>query len=73
MYRLAVALEDPDALDLAQAWGRRHPVDRIRLASFQARAALCDDPAARDALWREAEQCDSRLVAEAAREERARL
>lgn len=64
--RVAVATGLDEALDLAERLGRRHPSDRLRLASYEARALLCEDLAARDELWREAESAGSRLLARAA-------
>lgn len=70
--RCAVGPGAAEALDLAQHFGRTHPSDRIRLASFEARAmALIADAA--DALWREAEACGSLLVAREAIARRARF
>ena len=60
--RVAVAGQSAQALDYAQWVGAHHPSERLRLASFEARAGLLDE-AARDALWREAERSGSRLVA----------
>ncbi|MEE4288165.1 MAG: transposase [Erythrobacter sp.] len=68
--RIAVAGGSEEALDYARWVGAHHPSERLRLASFEARAAQLDE-AARDALWREAENCGSRLVAEAAKARRA--
>ena len=64
--RIAVGLGGAEALDLAERFGRRHPSDRLRLACFEARAALAGAEEA-DAIWREAERCGSRMVAEEAR------
>lgn len=66
--RTAVASGSGEALDLAQWIGRTHPSERLRLASFEARAGVADD---RDALWREGELCGSRMVAAVAKERRA--
>ena len=71
--RTAVATGLPDALDLAEQFGRYHPSDRLRLASFEARAMLCVDDAGRDALWSSAETCGSRMVSETARQKRAEI
>lgn len=68
--RVAVASGSGEALDFAGWVGRTHPSERLRLASFEARAARCAD---RDALWREAERCGSRMVAAIARERRAQI
>lgn len=58
--RTAVASASDEAAEFAQWVGRTHPSDRLRLASFEARAGVAEDT---DALWREAEMCGSRLVA----------
>lgn len=69
--RCAVGLGGAQALDLAENFGRHHPSDRLRLASYEARALLLDGHEA-DALWREAEASGSRMVAsEAAARRRA--
>lgn len=68
--RIAVASGSPDALDYAEQVGRTHPSDRLRLASFEARAALSGDAASIDAIWREGELSGSRLVAAVARQRR---
>jgi len=68
--RVAVASGSEEALDLAEWVGRTHPSERLRLASFEARAAGGGDP---DAVWREAERCGSRMVAAIARERRTAL
>ena len=67
--RCAVGLGGKSAIDLAQHFGRHHPSDRLRLASYEARAGLGGDT---DALWREAELSGSLMVAkEAAARRRA--
>ncbi len=71
--RVAVASGSASALDYADWAGRQHPSERMRLASFEARAAMLYDPAEADALWREGELSGSRMVAGAARERRAEL
>lgn len=71
--RVAVASGAPSAWDYAEWVGARHPSDRMRLASFAARADLIDDPAEVDALWRAGEMSGSRMVAGAARARRAVL
>jgi hypothetical protein len=71
--RVAVGLGSSEALDLAERFGRTHPSDRMRLAAWEARAAVMPDQAARDALWREAELAGSRMVAMEARRRRAAL
>ena len=71
--RVAVASGAGSALDFAEWVGAAHPSDRMRWASFEARAGLIDDPAAEDALWRVGELSGSRMVAGAARMRRAVL
>jgi len=71
--RVAVASGAPRALDYAAWVGQRHPSERMRLASFEARAQMLGDPAQVDALWRAGEQSGSRMVAGAARLRRAAL
>ncbi|WP_296718297.1 transposase [Erythrobacter sp.] len=71
--RVAVASGADSALEFAEWAGAAHPSDRIRLASFEARADLLDDPADEDALWRAGELSGSRMVAGAARARRAAL
>ena len=73
MVRLAVALGLDEAHDLAERFGRRHPSERMRLAAFEARALAAADECGRDAIWREAEACGSRLVAGEAMRRRALL
>lgn len=68
--RTAVASGSEDALDFAEWVGRTHPSDRLRLASFEARAGLLGEPDARDGLWSEAECSGSRMVAETAKRRR---
>ena len=70
--RCAVGLGGDAARDLADHFGRHHPSDRMRLASFEARAMLADAAGA-DALWREAEKSGNRLVAHEARLRRAAI
>ena len=70
--RIAVGLGGAEALDLAERFGRHHPSDRLRLACFEARAATVE-PSEQEAIWREAERCGSRLVAEEARMRRRAL
>lgn len=60
--RCAVGLGGAEALDLAENFGRTHPSDRLRLATYEARALLLEDAEA-DQLWRQAEACGSLLVA----------
>jgi hypothetical protein len=70
--RCAVGLGGEEAIDLADHFGKHHPSDRIRLASFEARATLTIGAAA-DGLWAEAESSGSRLVAEEAKKKRQAL
>lgn len=71
--RVAVASGAESALDFAEWVGARHPSDRMRLASYEARADLLRDPAAADALWRKGELSGGRMVAGVARARRAAL
>jgi len=71
--RIAVGLGSGAALDLADRFARQHPSDRMRLACWDALAAVLPDSAARDVLWGEAETAGSRLVAREARSRRAAL
>lgn len=71
--RLAVGLGGAEALDMAERFGRIHPSDRLRLACFEARAMVAENAPAADAIWREAERCGNRLVAEEARSRRRAL
>jgi hypothetical protein len=71
--RIAVASGADSAQDYAEWVGAHHPSDRLRLASFAARAELCGDPAASDAVWRAGELSGNRMVAGAARARRALL
>lgn len=71
--RIAVGLGGAEALDLAHRFARQHPSDRMRLNALDALASAAPDPAARDALWREAEDMGSRLVAMEARVRRDEL
>ena len=68
--RVAVASGADSARDYAEWVGAAHPSDRMRLASFEARAQMLDDPAEADTLWRAGELSGSRMVAGAARERR---
>ena len=65
--RVAVGLGAPEALDLAETFGARHPSERMRLASWRALAARAEGEAGRDLVWRRAEVSGSRLVAAEAR------
>lgn len=60
--RIAVGLENPEALDLAENFARRHVSERMRLVALEAQAGILgqDD---REALWRRAQCSGSRLVA----------
>lgn len=71
--RVAVASGTASARDYAEWAGRHHPSDRMRLASFDARAQMLGDPADIDALWRAGELSGSRMVAGAARARRAEI
>lgn len=71
--RCAVGLGTSEALELAESFGKRHPSERLRLVSFEARAMLCEGSCERDALWRDAELSGSRLVAAEAAARRRRL
>ena len=73
LIKVAVGLGSEEALDLAHRFACRHPSDRMRLACWDALAGELPDAAARDALWRDAEQSGSRLVAMEARARRAEL
>ncbi|MDJ0977048.1 MAG: transposase [Erythrobacter sp.] len=70
--RVAVASGTHEALDYAQWVGTSHPSERLRLASFEARAGLMASAEA-NAVWREGEACGSRMVATVARLRRAGL
>lgn len=71
--RVAVATGSDEALDFAEWVGRTHPSDRLRLASFEARAAQCDTGQGEDALWRRGEANGSVMVSAIAKERRAQL
>ena len=71
--RCAIGMGTQDALELAEDFGRRHPSDRLRLATFEGRAGLLCDVEARDELWRTAERSGSRLLAGEAKLQRAAL
>ncbi len=68
--RVAVGLGAPEALELAETFGARHPSERMRLASWRALAARAEGEAGRDLVWRRAERSGSRLVAAEARGQR---
>ncbi|MEM6266279.1 MAG: transposase [Pseudomonadota bacterium] len=69
--RVAVASGTDEALDFADWTGRTHPSERLRLASFEARAARASDPADTDRIWQDGERCGSLMVAAIARKRRA--
>lgn len=71
MLRLAVALGDAEAIDLAGFIGTDHADERMRLHAWEALAARAEDPRACDDVWRRAEKSGSRIVADAARKRRA--
>lgn len=71
--RTAVASGSGDAMDFADWVGRSHPSERLRLASFEARAGQSPDLEARDAIWRDGELCGSRMVAAVARSRRGAI
>lgn len=71
--RVAVATGLEEALDMAERFGRSHPSDRLRLASYEARALLHEDAASRDELWRDAEVSGCLMLEKVAREKRAAL
>ena len=71
--RIAVGAGHAEAIDLAAEFGKTHPSDRIRLASYEARALAAGDAASRDALWREAELSGCRMLVETARQKRIDL
>lgn len=68
--RVAVGLENPEALDLAENFARSHVSERMRLVALEAQAGICSS-AERDDLWRRAELSGSRLVAGEATRRRA--
>ena len=71
--RIAVATGNADALDLAERFGKSHPSERLRLATYEARSLCLDEDAKRDELWREAELSGSRMLAAIAKERRETL
>ncbi|WP_242526019.1 transposase [Novosphingobium sp. KA1] len=73
LLRIALGLGAEGAEALAAHFGRHHGSERMRLVAWQALAAQAGDDAARDAVWRAAEQCGSRLVAGVAGRRRAAL
>lgn len=73
LLRIAVAMGSGEAEDLARTFARSHPSDRLRLTALDALAATCADDTERDALWADAENAGSRLVAHEAKARRAAL
>lgn len=73
LLKVAVASGTDAALDYAAWVGAHHPSDRLRLASFAARAEIAADAEAAEAIWRAAELSGSRMVAGAARARRRML
>jgi len=71
--RVAVATGSDEALEFAEWVGETHPSDRLRMASFEARAANCEDLPNEDELWRRGEASGSAMVAQVAKERRASL
>lgn len=71
--RVVIATGHEDALDMAEQFGRSHPSDRLRLATYEARSLLLAEQSARDALWREAELSGSLMLSAIAKEKRAAL
>ncbi len=69
--RTAVASGLDEALDFAEWIGSTHPSERLRLASFEARAGAAQSVEERDVVWWEAEKSGSRMLAELAKERRA--
>ncbi len=70
--RLAVGLENPEALDLADTFARNHVSERMRLVALEAQAGILG-VAERDDLWRRAETNSSGLIAGEARRRRKLL
>ena len=71
--RVAISTGHHDALDLAEQFGKAHPSERLRLATYEARSLLLDEDTERDELWREAELSGSRMLAAVAKGKRAAL
>lgn len=69
--RVAIATGHQDALDLAEQFGRSHPSDRLRLATYEARSLLLDEETERDKLWREAELSGCRMLEAVAKTKRS--
>lgn len=61
--RCAVGMGNQEAIDLAEYFGRHHPSDRLRLASYEARAMIAVDDEERENIWRAAERSGSNLLA----------
>ena len=64
--RTAVASGSEEAIAYAEWVGQTHPSERLRLASFEARAGLMPSAEERDVLWGEAERSGSVLLANVA-------
>ncbi len=71
--RTAVASGSAAAADFAADVGASHPSERLRLASFEARAGQVRDAADREDLWRQGELSGSRMVADISKQRRAAL
>ncbi len=71
--RAAIGLGTQEALDYAEWVGKSHPSERLRLASFEARAARLSDCGEQDRHWRSAELAGSSMVAAIASERRRAL
>ncbi|MEP3049966.1 MAG: transposase [Erythrobacter sp.] len=71
--RIAIATGSDEACDFAEWVGSNHPSDRLRLASFEARALRTRSIAERDDLWRQAENSGSLLLELAAQHHREKL
>ena len=71
--RAAVASGSGEAEEFARWVGKSHPSERLRLASFEARAGRSGDFHQRDELWREAEMSGSRMLAAVAKQNRETL
>ncbi len=71
--RCAVGMGDANALDLAEQFGKSHSSDRIRLASYEARAMTASDLAVQDRLWAEAENSGSRILVRESKRRRSEL
>jgi hypothetical protein len=71
--RIAAGLGGAESLDLTERFAGMHPSDRMRLAAWEALASREVHEAGRDAVWRRAETCGSRLVAGEAQARRRAL